>query len=499
MDEKALLRELARMELARRGVLDVAQDKYALFQQRYFEDPVGFVRDCIEHGNGRGAYDYQNKIMDALVKSRTGRLSVRGPHGLGKTTVAAWLVLWFALTRDGKYSWKCPTTASTWRQVEKFLWPEIRRWAQRLKWNTIGREPFNENEMMQMSLRLRTGEAFGMASNNPFLIEGAHAQWMFYIFDEAKAIPPEMWDAAEGAFSTGNGFWLAVSTPGDTAGRFYEIHARRPGLEDWDVIHVTADEMIAEGVMNKKWYESRKRQWGEDSEQFQNRVLGNFAKQSRGGIAIEKIEAAVARWEIMKESGGLDKWVSLGVDVGIELDASVIAKCGKNAVVEIEERGGRSLELADEIIALMRGNREAIVVVDAIGVGVGLVERLLESDVGDRVIVFRGSERSYSGVDSGIGIEFANKRAEALWLVKKMIENGELAIPNHHGLITDLSVLEWRLDQNGKLLARSKDEIRRVIGRSTDYLDAVAMAYYGLVAGGVQLVIGRDTIMDWRG
>ena len=44
----------------------------------------------------------------------------------GKTTIAAWLILWFAPTRDGnpKYEdWKIPTTASAWRQLTKFLWP----------------------------------------------------------------------------------------------------------------------------------------------------------------------------------------------------------------------------------------------------------------------------------------------------------------------------------------------------------------------------------------
>jgi hypothetical protein len=61
----------------------------------------------------------------ALVKHH--RVAARGPHGLGKTTLASWVVIWFALTRDGD-DWKVITTASAWRQLEKFLWPEIHKW-----------------------------------------------------------------------------------------------------------------------------------------------------------------------------------------------------------------------------------------------------------------------------------------------------------------------------------------------------------------------------------
>jgi hypothetical protein len=183
---------------------------------------------------------------------------VRGPHGLGKTTLSSWVIVHFALTRDGR-DWKCVTTASAWRQLAKFTWPEVHKWARRLRWDRVGRAPFSANELLTLNLKLSTGEAFAVASDNPAYIEGAHADHLLYVFDESKAIPGGVFDAAEGAFSNAGGdtaaeaYALAISTPGEPQGRFYEIHKRQPGLEDWWTRHVTLEETIAAGRVSREW------------------------------------------------------------------------------------------------------------------------------------------------------------------------------------------------------------------------------------------------------
>jgi hypothetical protein len=71
-------------------------------------------------------------------------------------------------------------------------------------------------ELMTLSLKLSTGEAFAVASDDNEMIEGAHADSLEYIFDEAKAIKSETFDSAEGALSGGDAteaYALAVSTP----------------------------------------------------------------------------------------------------------------------------------------------------------------------------------------------------------------------------------------------------------------------------------------------
>src|SRR5712691_5255588 len=141
------------------------------FQAVYRTDLDRFVRDIFSWAPGAGPTRYQRDILQHIP---LGRVCVRAPHGVGKTTLAAWTLLWFALTRDGS-DWKVIVTAAVWRQLKDFLWPEVKKWAARLRWDRIGRRPFTAEESAYLSLKLRTGRVITVASDTPAYIEGAHA------------------------------------------------------------------------------------------------------------------------------------------------------------------------------------------------------------------------------------------------------------------------------------------------------------------------------------
>lgn len=153
----------------------------------YHDLPAEFARDLIEWPAGQGLVSYQAETLNNLIKY--GRESVRGPRGLGKSATAALAVLWFALTReDAGEEWKIPTTASAWGQLSHFLWPEIHKWAGKLKWDAMGREPFTRKELLKLNLKLAHGEAFSASPHEAGKIEGAHADHIFYLYDEAKRL-----------------------------------------------------------------------------------------------------------------------------------------------------------------------------------------------------------------------------------------------------------------------------------------------------------------------
>jgi hypothetical protein len=132
--------------------------KAKAFADKYFFDPARFVKECFRWKKGDGPSFYQEDVLKSLAEHR--RISVRGPHGLGKTALSSWVVLWFALTREAAgIDWKIPTTASAWRQLTKFLWPEIDKWAKRLDWEKVGfRGEFAPRfEMLALSLKLDNG------------------------------------------------------------------------------------------------------------------------------------------------------------------------------------------------------------------------------------------------------------------------------------------------------------------------------------------------------
>jgi len=471
---RALLQSLSPRE---REELDRILLTSSTFQITYRDDPVAFVHDCIHFREGEGPAPYQDEIMAELPRRR--RVAARGPHGLGKTALAAWVVLWFALTRDGE-DWKAPTTASAWRQLDKFLWPEIRLWARHLRWDKIGTDAITEDQQLNLlNLRLTTGEAFALASDNSELIEGAHASHLLYLFDEAKAIPAKTWDAAEGAFSTpGELFWLAISTPGEPSGRFYDIHRRAPGYQDWWVRHVTLEEALRAGRISAQWAEDRKAQWGERSSVYQNRVLGEFAASDTDGvIPLAWVEAANERWIAL---GGIwPQFTCVGVDVARSgPDKTVFALRHENAIQELRRHALEdTMATTGRVAGVLRANG-GYAMVDVIGIGAGVVDRLREQRMNVRP--FNSSEKTRSKDQSG-ELGFANRRSHGWWHLRELLDpaNGHgIALPPDDLLTGDLTAPHWRVVSGGNIQVESKDDIKKRIGRSTDSGDAVMMALY---------------------
>ncbi len=453
------------------------------FKTRYRDDPVGFVLDCVALDDPA---PYQLEALDMLAKQR--RTCVRSPHGTGKTAMAALSILWFALTRDGQ-DWKVPTTASAWRQLEKYLWPEVHKWARRVDWAKVGRAPLSDRELLDRSLKLSTGEAFALASDNAALLEGAHADTLLYVFDEAKEIPPATWDAAEGAFSAGECYALAISTPGEPAGRFYDIQSRKPGYADWWVSHWTLAEGVASGRISQEWADQRRAQWGEKSAVYQNRVEGEFAATGGDGvIPLAWVERANENWHAWQK-GPLQ---TVGADIArYGEDKTVLALASGLAVLELRKYGQEdTMQTAGRIAgALSLGGRA---VIDVIGIGAGPYDRLLEQ--GHDVLPFNAAEGTDRRDKSG-ELGFANVRSASWWFLRELMEDGKVALPPDDELTGDLTAPTWRTLSGGRIQVEAKDDIRKRLGRSTDCGDAVIMALVGSdLCGGAQFGLAKTRL-----
>lgn len=460
-------------------------------QQKYWDDPAGWVRDCIDwRENEQGIAPYQEEIMNALPEKR--RVSARAPHGAGKSSLAAWTILWFADTRDGK-DWKVATTASAWRQLTKYLWPEIHKWARRIRWDVVGRAPYQQGkDLLEQSLKGKTGEAFAVASDNSDLIEGAHADHLLYMFDESKAIPVDTWDSAEGAFATGECYFLSISTPGELNGRFYDIQSRKPGYLDWWVRHVTLEECLDSGRISKEWAAARRKQWGETSAVYQNRVAGNFAASDEDGIIpLTYIERAIARWHERNDTKEWGPLTRVSVDVGRGGDPTVLARLHGMAIKAFEESNERTvMPVAGRVKAILDANPAADAVVDVIGVGAGVVDRLREfKNILGRVIAFvAGGKTVFKDRLNERG--FVNNRAWAWWTVRELLEDDLIDLPPNDEMIGELTAPKYKEMSGGRIQVEDKEEIKKRIGRSTNYADTVIQAYWKKTGGPSMDAIG---------
>lgn len=453
----------------------------------YLHNPVGWAGAFIDwHGPGLAAY--QAEVLEVLPEKR--RVAVRGPHGLGKTTTNALTVLWFATTREAAgIDWKAITTAGAWRQLEKYLWPEIHKWVRHLRWDALGMTPWREGrDLLDLSIGLRNGEAFAAASSNPELIEGAHADHVLYIFDESKAIPAGVWDAAEGAFSGATdgreAYALAQSTPGEPAGRFYEIHTRRPGLEDWYARHVTLTEAIGAGRVSKEWAGQRRRQWGEDSAVYANRVLGEFHSSDEDAvIPLAWVEAANERWRAWRDAGDIPRQGRrvVGVDVARSgEDKTVFAVRHGDIVEELRVFAKQdTMATTGKVGGLLDdGTETAVAVVDTDGLGAGVTDRLREQ--GRPVIAFHAGARCDTKDRSG-ELGFVNTRSAAWWNLRELLDPAyghQLALPPDDELIGDLTAPHWQVMSGSKIAVESRDSLITRLGRSPDRGTAVVQAFW---------------------
>lgn len=463
---------------------------------RYMYDPVGWARDCIAWGPGEGLTAYQQDVLGAIPVHR--RVAVRGPHGLGKTAQAAIAVLWFATTRDAAgIDWKVIMTASAWRHLSVYLVPELRKWAKRIRWDRVGREPFSEHtELLALNLKLDHGAATPVASHKPELIEGAHADSLLYLIDEAKIVPDSTWDAIEGAFSGGRtdaplgelpeAFAFAISTPGPPAGRFYDIHRRAPGLEDWWVRHVTLEEAITAGRISRAWAEQRARQWGHDSAMYANRVLGEFhASDEDSVIPLAWVEAAVERWHTWDTAGRppLDGRRFLGVDVArTGGDSTVLAHRWGPAITHLETHDREdTMRTVARVQAATGETGETVPVVDSIGVGGGVVDRLRE--LGVPVLAYTGAAKTNGRTRDGEW-GFTNTRSQAYWRMRELLDpayDPQIMLPPDDELLADLTAPTWDTTTGvpPRIRVEPKEDLVQRLGRSPDRGDAVVMAFAG--------------------
>lgn len=168
----------------------------------------------------------------------------------------------------------------------------------------------------------------------------------------------------------------------------------------------------------------------------------------------------------------------LGVDVARSgSDDTVLAP---RHGVRIEELRRYSLEdtmaTTGRVAGVLRQGGYAVV--DVIGLGAGVVDRLRE--MGMAVVAFNAAEGT-PALDSSGELGFVNKRSAAWWNMRELLDptsGADLELPPDDLLIGDLTAPKWRVMSGGRIQVESKDEIRKRLGRSTDSGDAVIQAYW---------------------
>ncbi len=128
-----------------------------------------------------------------------------------------------------------------------------------------------------------------------------------------------------------------------------------------------------------------------------------------------------------------------------------------------------TMRTAGEAFSLVRDQDIPAVFVDEGGLGAGVVDRLRELGAPVHGVQFGGKARQ-----SG---RFANMRAEIFWELRRLFNDGLIAIPRDEELIGQLLGLRYDVTSAGQVKMESKSSLRRRGVRSPDKADALALAF----------------------
>ena len=220
----------------------------------FYANPLGFVRTMYPWGepNTSLAHASGPDVWQAAFLERLGaavrerkfdgdtpvqpiRMAVSSGHGIGKSTLVAWVVNWVMSTRPHS---RGTITANTFTQAQDKTWAAVRKWTPMCltaPWFEVASDRMRsldhpESQFCSVtSCREENSEAFA----------GQHAKTSssFYIFDEASAVPDAIYEVAEGGltdgepmiFLFGNPTWAAVRkwTPMCLTAPWFEVASDR--------------------------------------------------------------------------------------------------------------------------------------------------------------------------------------------------------------------------------------------------------------------------------
>lgn len=428
------------------------------FVLRYRDDPVLFVKEVL----GAEPYDYQSEFLNA-ISSGERKMSVRSGHGTGKSTSASWAMLWFLLLR---FPNKVVVTAPTSSQLFDALFAELKRWINEL--------PPHLQQLLtvksdRVELTSAASEAFISArtsrAETPEALAGVHSENVLLVVDEASGVPEKVFEAAAGSMSGHSATTLLLSNPTRSSGTFYESQTRMSKswwTRRWSCVDspLVSDEFVNE----------MRERYGEESNAFRIRVLGEFPMADDDTIIPFHLAHSATQRDIEMTPDIKPIW---GLDVArFGTDKTALCKRYGNVVTDIDAWQGLDLmqtvgRVMAEYEALPSSQRPTEILVDSIGVGGGVVDRLRELGVPVRGINV--------GEAPAMGKTYMNLRSELWFKTKGWLEDRSCKIPRNDQLVAELTGIRYAFTSSGKMKAESKDAMRKRGLKSPDLADALCL------------------------
>lgn len=459
---------------------------------QFYADPLGFVHFAYPWGEPgalqdlEGPDEWQAAVLEEIgreVEARgfdgqaavdAIREAVASGHGIGKSTLVAWLVCWLMSTRPDCQG---TVTANTVAQLESKTWAAIQKWAAlciTAPWFRL-----NASKMVRIGAEERwfcTAQTCKEENSEAFAGQHAALSTSWYIFDEASAVPDKIFEVAEGGLTDGEPMIFLFGNPTRNTGKFYRVvfgserHRWKQRSIDSRSSKLTNKSQIAEWVQD----------YGEDSDFVRVRVRGlaptadELQYIDTGRIAEAQQRAAqsllddplIAGFDV---SGGGAAWNVIrfrrGLDGRVLPPIRIPGEHGRDRAVLIAK--------AAEVLRDRRPDRKVAAMFVDSAFGSPIVERLHTLGFDNAVEVNFGGPC----VDRA---HFANQRAWMWAQTKDWLLRG--AIDSSEDLALGLAGPGFHINRSNQLVLESKQDMQKRGVASPDDADALALTFAAPVA-----------------
>jgi len=486
------------------------------YPERFFKEVLGV--DTLE--------PYQINLLNAVANNN--KVSVRACHSVGKTWSMARVALWFYCCFQNSI---IITTAPTYKQVETLLWGELRDAYKKSKYKLGGSllktklTNSDKHYAIGFSTKNSAGESNEQIGSS---FQGFHSDNVMVIFDEATGVPPDVWKMAQGLLTSGKVVkFVTIGNPTTRACEFFKTFSS----DSFKTIHLSCfdspnmkangfnnthkvkkeiarlqemhkDERLktineyknpAPHLLSASWLMDYILEWGIDHPLVASKAFGNFPDDDENVLVkLSHVNAAIERDLEFSET----ETRCIGIDV---------ARFGDDKSVLIEMIGKKQTDLSVGVkqsttyisglaIKMINGPRKlfrTIVLVDATGIGAGVVDNLLEAQAEGIVdksveiveLHFGSSPETKSETDkekiAQDKARFFNLKSRIFHLLASDLKSG-LDIFDDSNFLKELPTIKAEVDSKGRLRIESKDDYRKRTGRkSPDFSDSLALCNYG--------------------
>ena len=409
------------------------------------------------------------------------RFATVSGHGIGKSTIAAWLIKFIMDTRPEA---KGTVTAVTDTQLQSRTWAELVRW-HKLSMTSHLFEVAASRGNMSMWYQAEEGkfkEVWKVQAKTcrPEKSEGfagqhAPTSTSFYLLDEASGVDNKIYEVLEGGLSDGEPMVFLFGNGTRNSGEFYE--ACTSPKSKYRVRSIDSRDVA---ITNKAKIQEDMEAWvgGEDGDRFRARWRGLFPKKGNQQFIDSKVVDEAGERQIPRVD---EEPMILGVDV---------ARFGDDDTVVWPRRGNDARTWSPAIGQGLDTNKVVDMVVRQynkfmgleVPVGAIFVDEGYNPGVLD---LLRNLGYPVFGVQFGgsaTDLETYRYRVDEMWgHTRDALANG-LCIPSRSSrygdrLYSELTQREYGFTLSGQIRLESKQEMKKRGLASPDYADALALTF----------------------